>query len=86
MYSLKVSVGTGVVVWRKQPLACLDDKLDVDDVDFDGLRFVGLVSLIDPPREGVAAAVEECRSASIKVCGMLLPFATDCLHRDLFRS
>jgi len=45
-----------------------DIKFDgEEEVDFDGLRFVGLVSMIDPPREGVAEAVKECRSASIKV-------------------
>jgi len=31
------------------------------------LVFLGLVSLVDPPRPGVAAAVAECRSAGIRV-------------------
>ena len=29
--------------------------------------FLGLVSLVDPPRAGVAAAVAQCRSAGIRV-------------------
>lgn len=32
-----------------------------------GLRFVGLVSLVDPPRAAVPDAVAKCRSAGIKV-------------------
>jgi sodium/potassium-transporting ATPase subunit alpha len=42
---------------------------DADDVNFplDGLRFVGLISMIDPPRAGVPDAVMKCRSAGIKV-------------------
>jgi sodium/potassium-transporting ATPase subunit alpha len=42
---------------------------DTDDVNFplEGLRFVGLSSLIDPPREAVPPAVAKCRSAGIKV-------------------
>ena len=40
-----------------------------DDVNFpiEGLRFVGLMSLIDPPRSAVPDAVAKCRSAGIKV-------------------
>lgn len=40
-----------------------------DDVNFpiDGLRFVGLMSMIDPPRAAVPDAVAKCRSAGIKV-------------------
>ncbi len=40
-----------------------------DDVNFplEGLRFVGLMSMIDPPRAAVPDAVNKCRSAGIKV-------------------
>merc|ERR1719283_579431 len=42
---------------------------DGDDVNFplEGLRFVGLMSMIDPPRATVPDAVNKCRSAGIKV-------------------
>merc|ERR1712165_676202 len=42
---------------------------DGDDVNFplEGLRFVGLMSMIDPPRAAVPDAVNKCRSAGIKV-------------------
>ncbi|CAG0917642.1 unnamed protein product [Notodromas monacha] len=33
----------------------------------EGLRFVGLISMIDPPRPNVLEAVSKCRSAGIKV-------------------
>merc|ERR1712223_510986 len=42
---------------------------DPDEVNFpiEGLRFVGLMSMIDPPRAAVPDAVAKCRSAGIKV-------------------
>merc|ERR1712226_233235 len=42
---------------------------DCDDPNFplDNLRFVGLISMIDPPRAAVPDAVAKCRSAGIKV-------------------
>jgi sodium/potassium-transporting ATPase subunit alpha len=42
---------------------------DADEYNFPvtGLRFVGLVSMIDPPRAAVPDAVRKCRSAGIKV-------------------
>jgi sodium/potassium-transporting ATPase subunit alpha len=44
-------------------------KFDCDDPNFPltGLRFVGLMSMIDPPRAAVPDAVAKCRSAGIKV-------------------
>jgi len=44
-------------------------KFDADDVNFplENLRFVGLMSMIDPPRAAVPDAVMKCRSAGIKV-------------------
>merc|ERR1712110_13863 len=42
---------------------------DAEDVNFplEGLRFVGLMSMIAPPRAAVPDAVSKCRSAGIKV-------------------
>merc|ERR1719348_1900482 len=42
---------------------------DPDEANFplEGLRFVGLMSMIDPPRAAVPDAVVKCRSAGIKV-------------------
>merc|ERR1712241_1648073 len=42
---------------------------DAEDVNFplEGLRFVGLMSMIDPPRAAVPDAVAKCRPAGIKV-------------------
>ncbi|NXQ91110.1 AT1A1 ATPase, partial [Nyctibius grandis] len=44
-------------------------QFDTDDVNFpvDKLCFVGLMSMIDPPRAAVPDAVGKCRSAGIKV-------------------
>ncbi|XP_065207095.1 sodium/potassium-transporting ATPase subunit alpha isoform X5 [Planococcus citri] len=44
-------------------------KFDADDPNFplSGMRFVGLMSMIDPPRAAVPDAVAKCRSAGIKV-------------------
>lgn len=43
-------------------------KFDADEVNFpiNGMRFVGLMSMIDPPRAAVPDAVAKCRSAGIK--------------------
>ena len=41
----------------------------------DDLTFVGLLSLIDPPREGVKEAVRKCSEASIKVRRLRPPLA-----------
>ncbi|CAG0919206.1 unnamed protein product [Notodromas monacha] len=42
---------------------------DAENQNFplEGLRFVGLMSMIDPPRPNVPEAVSKCRSAGIKV-------------------
>ncbi|OAF67883.1 hypothetical protein A3Q56_04371 [Intoshia linei] len=47
----------------------LDFEYDTNTVNFplDGLTFIGLISLIDPPRSAVPGAVEKCRSAGVKV-------------------
>ncbi|GAB6030638.1 hypothetical protein CHUAL_007495 [Chamberlinius hualienensis] len=46
-----------------------DFAFDSEEPNFplEGLRFVGLVSMIDPPRAAVPDAVSKCRSAGIKV-------------------
>lgn len=44
-------------------------QFDPDNLEFlkSGMTFTGLVSMIDPPRPGVAEAVLTCRTAGIKV-------------------
>ncbi|VDM78968.1 unnamed protein product [Strongylus vulgaris] len=44
-------------------------EFDIERINFPlkGLRFVGLMSMIDPPRAAVPDAVGKCRSAGIKV-------------------
>lgn len=44
-------------------------EFDVDSMNFPttNLRFVGLISLIDPPRPNVPLAVQKCRGAGIRV-------------------
>ena len=44
-------------------------NFDTEKVNFpiDGLCFVGLMSLIDPPRPNVPEAVAKCRTAGIKI-------------------
>jgi Ca2+-transporting ATPase len=45
------------------------DKIVADDSEapYRGLRFLGLYGLLDPPRGDVRTAIEECRSAGIRV-------------------
>ncbi|MCP9263813.1 Sodium/potassium-transporting ATPase subunit alpha [Dirofilaria immitis] len=46
-----------------------DFKFSTDPLNFplDGLRFLGLISMIDPPRSAVPHAVGLCQSAGIKI-------------------
>lgn len=46
---------------------------DCDDTNFptEKLCFLGLISMIDPPRAAVPDAVGKCRSAGIKVIGFM---------------
>jgi sodium/potassium-transporting ATPase subunit alpha len=51
---------------NKYPLGYPFDP-DEENFPLKGLRFVGLMSMIDPPRAAVPDAVAKCRSAGIKV-------------------
>lgn len=44
-------------------------KFNTDELNFpmNDLCFVGLISMIDPPRASVPDAVSKCRSAGVKV-------------------
>lgn len=53
-------------------------KFDTDELNFptEKLCFVGLMSMIDPPRAAVPDAVGKCRSAGIKVLASFLHLHT----------
>jgi calcium-translocating P-type ATPase len=46
--------------------AVTEDRIDAESLE-DGLDFLGLVGLIDPPRPEAIAAIAECRTAGIRV-------------------
>jgi len=52
-------------VYRYPPSYVFD--AEAENFPLTGLRFVGLMSMIDPPRAAVPDAVAKCRSAGIKV-------------------
>ncbi|MEM7497621.1 MAG: HAD-IC family P-type ATPase [Pseudomonadota bacterium] len=58
--------GQRVLAIATHPLPGIRSTLAFDDVDAD-LTLIGLVGLIDPPREAAVAAVAECRAAGIRV-------------------
>lgn len=59
---------------------------DPDEQNFplSGLRFLGLISMIDPPRAAVPDAVAKCRSAGIKVIFPLIIFVLDFGKKSAF--
>lgn len=42
------------------------EKVDIDDID-DGLEFLGVVGIVDPPRPEAITAIESCQQAGIQV-------------------
>lgn len=40
---------------------------DLDKIDLNGLTFLGLVSLADPPKATVFEAIKKCRASGVKV-------------------
>lgn len=58
--------GQRVLAVAAKPAGSSQIDLKFDDVE-DGLTFLGLFGLIDPPREEAIAAVADCRAAGIQV-------------------
>ena len=54
-----------VIAVAYKDLDYIPSKLDSTNIE-DNLTFVGLIGMIDPPREGVKEAVQTCKKAGIK--------------------
>jgi len=49
-------------------LAMADKQVDTADAEpYTDLRFVGLIGMVDPPREDIADAIKECQRAGMRV-------------------
>ncbi len=60
------SRGQRVLAVASRPAAPGQDRLDFDEVQ-DGLVMLGLLGIIDPPREEAIQAVQQCHDAGIRV-------------------
>jgi Ca2+-transporting ATPase len=58
--------GYRVLAFASRQLGSVDDPLQAESIE-SKLTFLGLVALVDPPRDGVKAALDLCRSAGIRV-------------------
>lgn len=54
-----------VIAVAYKDLEHIPSKIDTDNIE-NNLNFVGLIGMIDPPRDGVKEAVKTCRRAGIK--------------------
>lgn len=54
-----------VIAVAYKDLEHIPNKIDTDNIE-NNLNFVGLIGMIDPPRDGVKEAVKTCRRAGIK--------------------
>lgn len=54
-------------------------QLPIHPKSKEGLVFLGLMALIDPPREAVPGAVGKCKTAGIKVRPLVAKY-TDLFH------
>lgn len=59
--------GQRVLAVATRPMPAEADTLTPDDVEAGGLVLLGILGLIDPPREEAIAAVAECQAAGIRV-------------------
>jgi P-type Ca2+ transporter type 2C len=49
-------------------LAFADKKVEREDAEpYEGLRFVGIAGLLDPPRKDVREAIDDCKAAGIRI-------------------
>jgi len=84
------SLGERVLGFADLPLPLdafpLGFDFNTENVNFplSNLRFVGLISLIDPPRPNVPDAVLKCRCAGIKVGFKLYSYKQRCVNSTKF--